>query len=592
MGLTLGNPWGLLALLGLPALLVIHLLQRRSIVVPTSTLFLLDSLKRESEGGRRFESLRTSVPLWLQLLGVLLLTWLLTDPQWLTKANLQRIAIVLDSSASMSVAKPTILKDLPRDLEKLTAISQQSEVHLIDSRLFGAPLYHGPENPALRSALANWNPAGGTHDPTPALRLARNLAGRDGLVLYVTDAAATALPPNVKLYACGRPIENVGIAGVSIEDTTGPVEWRATIRNYSPTPQTRQWQILTGNQVLSTTTLTLLPNQLSPLRGVFPTGTDDLTLQLSADEFTIDDTAPILRPKAKLISVSLPPATGTSDRLYENLFSSLPNVRLTPDGDVSLVLYDPLSPQLPPGPAVIFVRDPQPSARILTGSVLVEKHPLTEGLGWQGLICQDSFKVPLRPEDEPLVWIGDRAVVFQRNSSTIKQLCFNFDINKSNARRLPALVLTLHRWLENRRQQTPAETWTLTECGQALNLAVFPAPAPPDLTLKILGQPDTLRPIREASLLRAPDLPGTMEVWQGPTRLLRTASHFADVREADFTSKGTAQDPTAASALVTSQNTTKDPAWRAWLLVLLAVTGLSWWWLARPTGAQESRLSV
>ncbi len=592
MGLTLGQPWGLLALLGVPALLAIHLLQRRSVVVPISTLFLLEQLKRESQGGRRVERLRASLPLWLQLAGVLLLTWLLTAPRWLEKTSVQRIAIVLDGSASMTVAKPDVLKHLPPDLAALASATAQSEIYLIDSRATGSPLYHGPEGRGILTSLESWQPAGGTHDPVPALRLATNLAGRDGLVLYVTDAAPGPLPPGVRLYACGQPIENAGIAGVSVEETNGQLEWRATLRNYGTAPQSRQWQVTAGKQILTTSELTLLPGALTQQRGVFPGEVQEITLTLSPDAFPTDDTAPVLRPKLKEVTVSLPADSDNpngADPWYESLFRSLPEVRVAPDAAVPVIAYNPLNPQLPPGPAILFIRDPKPAAPLLTGTVLVEKHPLTDGLGWQGLICQDSIRIPLRPADEPLVWIGERAVLFLRTEGSAQQLCFNFDLTKSNARRLPALVLTLHRWMDAYRRQWPAEEWTLSECGQPLPLAVLPTPAPQSLILRTAGRPDLLRPAREASLLRAPDSPAFLEVWQGTTRLLRTASHFADVREADFTGKGTARDLSGATAAVTRRHSREDPAWRGWVLALLAVTGFSWWWLARaphrPTAA-------
>ena len=146
--------------------------------------------------------------------------------------------------------------------------------------------------------------------------------------------------------------------------------------------------------------------------------------------------------------------------------------------------------------------------------------------------------------------------------------------------------------MEDYRQQWPAEEWTLTECSQALPVAVLPAPAPPVLTLRTVGQPDSSRPVREAGLLRAPDLPGVLEVWQGSTRLLRTASHFADVREADFTGKGTQKDLSGATAAVTRQHRRDDPAWRGWLLALLGLMGFSWWWLGRlPSPADRNPLS-
>ncbi len=36
------NPWGFLALLGIPIVVYIHMLQRRSKRIPVSTLFLLN----------------------------------------------------------------------------------------------------------------------------------------------------------------------------------------------------------------------------------------------------------------------------------------------------------------------------------------------------------------------------------------------------------------------------------------------------------------------------------------------------------------------------------------------------------------------
>ena len=70
---TFANPLGLLALLGIPAVLAIHFLQRKARELPVSTLFLLDHTRREAAGGRRFERLIPSIPLWMQLLAVLLL---------------------------------------------------------------------------------------------------------------------------------------------------------------------------------------------------------------------------------------------------------------------------------------------------------------------------------------------------------------------------------------------------------------------------------------------------------------------------------------------------------------------------------------
>ncbi len=66
MSLSFLNPAALWALLGLPVVLAIHFLQRRSRRQTITTLFLLQQMHRESETGNRFERLRSSIPLWLQ----------------------------------------------------------------------------------------------------------------------------------------------------------------------------------------------------------------------------------------------------------------------------------------------------------------------------------------------------------------------------------------------------------------------------------------------------------------------------------------------------------------------------------------------
>ncbi|MEQ1749984.1 MAG: BatA domain-containing protein, partial [Prosthecobacter sp.] len=100
------SPTALWCLLGIPAVLAIHFLQRRSRREVITTLFLLQQMRRESETGNRFERLRPSIPLWLQLLMVLLFTWLLAGPRWMKNEAVQRIAIVMDSSASMQAFLP------------------------------------------------------------------------------------------------------------------------------------------------------------------------------------------------------------------------------------------------------------------------------------------------------------------------------------------------------------------------------------------------------------------------------------------------------------------------------------------------------
>lgn len=605
--IVLGNPWGLLGLLGVPAILAIHLLQRRAVIVPASTLFLLEQCARESEGGNRVERLRNSLPLWLQLLAVLTLTWLLTQPRRVAEHAVRRVAVVVDGSASMRAAKPRLLESLPRDLETLSTIAVRTEYFLIDSRSREERLYHGMDLAELRRALEAWTPSAGAHDPAPALQLARGLAGNEGLALYVTDHAQEIPPFGARLYACGAPVENAGIAGVSVEEADGRMVWRAVLRNYGKQPQTRWWSVESGTLKTAPVSVTLPPGAVKQVSAPFPDGVSELTLTLSpGDAFDLDDRAAVLRPRPKTVRVSPPPeeaARPPEERLVTAMFSSLPGVALTAnDAEADLLArrFNALNPELPPKPACLFVYgDSDPAAGpapLMTGAVLVERHPLTDGLNWQSLLCRESVSIPPLESDEPLVWQGNRALVFLRGPERERRLCFNFDFPGSNARRLPATIVTLHRFLEETRRGMIAEEHLLAECGQALNpVADTGADAPPLTVVTEFASGkklERLLPVSQAGLTRAPDEPGFLEVRQGDRLLLRAAAHFADVREADFSKAETRADLREARAETLKRHTSEDAAWRVWVLVLLALIGAGWWFLSRPEERRRKNASV
>ncbi len=591
MGLSFGNPLGFLALLGIPAVLAIHFLQRRSKQAVVSTLFLLQQLQRESEGGSRFERLRPSIPLWLQLLAVLILTWLLAEPRWMERNSVQQIVAVLDGSAGMSVSRGRMERELPAVLERLARATAHTEFYLLDSRRDSGHLYHGGSVKELMEAAAKWKPGGGTHDPGPALRLARSLAGREGTVLFVTDHEVKDLPLGARLVAVGAPEENAGLAGVTVEEVEGRTVWRAVLRNFGTAPQSREWWIESGGAVSAKQSVTLSPGGMQALQGAFADGQTELTVRLDPDKFTADDAAVIVRPKPRQITVVLPADELTlpaDEQHYAKLFGAMPGVTVTADraaADVLVVHYNPLDPALPDKPACVFVRDPRPDAPVLKGTLIQERHPLADHLDWHPLMAADSLGIPPREGDEPVVWIGERPVVFLRGKEDRRMLCFNFDLQQSNARRLPAFVLGLHRFLEVVRSRTVREEWRNVECNQRLRCPVETdaAASPVTLTWKGAdGDGSVTVPPAQAPLLTAPEMPALIEVRQGGRLLLMAGSHFADVREADFTDAVSRQDLEGVEAALITKHSRADGAWRAWLGALLAVLAASWYFIHRP----------
>jgi hypothetical protein len=577
--MSFAHPAALWCLLGLPVVLAIHFLQRRSRREVVTTLFLLQQMRRESEVGNRFERLRSSIPLWLQLLMVLLLTWLLVAPRWLKKDAVQRIAIVMDSSASMSAFRAEAEAAVGSMLATLLSPLARAELTLLSSDPGQPALYHGASTADLRAALPQWQPLLGVHDFTPALRTARGLVGAQGSIILLSDhALPEALPFESALISVGQETANVGWAGVTVEEKDGQLYWRALLRNHSRTPQDREWRAGSGAQASAPTKVTLAAMESRTLSGPFPAG-DELVLTLNADTFTLDDVLPIMRPQPKVIGLhvpSMPLADGSAElrELFER-FSDTRIVATTAEADVRGIVWPPSTALGVEENACVFA-SPAKGEKMawLRGGIVAEAHPLIDGLNWQSLLVREGMIVPRDERDRVLLWQSDRPLIsLRRTAAGAQQLFCHFDLLSSNARKLPALAVLMHRFLQIVRQEKIAPEAANYDLRQCISLAHQRGEKASPLTLD--GQ--TIL-VAQAHLLRAPAQPGFFEVKQADVMLLRGAAHFADAREADLSEAKPFQDIAKLKVTQTETTMESDSYAQLWLLLLLAALLGSWWW--------------
>ncbi|MEO7100936.1 MAG: VWA domain-containing protein [Luteolibacter sp.] len=572
--LTLANPYGLLALLGIPAVLAIHFLQRKAVELPVSTLFLLERTQRDAASGRRLDRIIPSVPLWMQLLAVLLLTWFLSEPRFQKSGSVQRIAIVLDSSASMGVFKKEALARLSEALPTLQGPASTVELTVMESAPGRPRLYAGSSVDELKAALEKWQPLDGLNDPSQSLRLARSLVSREGTVIYLTDTPAESLPFDAKLIAVGDPVENVGFTGVTFATEEGSLVWRALVRNYGKSDADRTWSVKTSTGSTEPRPLHLAAGALVTLQSAFPKDAENVCLTLSSDRFPLDDTLPIVAPAPKtlaLFTATSPAFAGLTTKLLRSLDAAIPTNDAA-SADLSISSYDPLDPVLPPGNSIIFVEDSTRTGAYLKGGILAEPSPLLDGLNWQSLLVRETIQLDRLPTDTVLLWQEKRPLIFLREREGKRQLCFNFDLRLSNADKQPAFIVLLHRFAESVRAAKIAPTSANLETGQPIRIT-----SAPNIPLKVTatdlaGKPVTVAPDSNA----APLLPCFLTVQQNDTKLLNAAVFFADTREADFSACGSASTMESANKSTIERHTRPDPFWRGWILLLLAALLVSW----------------
>jgi len=587
------NPLGLLALLAIPLVIAIHFLQRRAQIVPISTLFLLNKTQKESASGRKFDRLMNSIPLWLQLLIVLLITWLLVQPRYIKANSTQRIAIVLDSSASMSVFKQQVKSKLTEVLPQLQGNAEQAEYWLLDSNPSHPRLYHGNSLEKLTATIDSWNPSDGASSPNHTLRIARSLAGNEGAVIYLTDTPRRAISYNAHVYAIGSVTENCGFTGISFSRNNGTLIWQTLIRNYSHTPQTRTWYLEDQNgKRTKQKSITIPARKIISLQGKFPAHSTRAKLVLSTDDFTLDDTLPLIKPLPKSLTLHSSSLT-EHHNLAQKIATSFPNIKLTDqsaDADLLIIPASQLNLHNDHN-TISFIHSSLNSAPYLNGSIVAEKHPLTNGLNFQSLLVRQVPSRHLLDTDQVIVWQGKRPLILlrhHRNRTT--SLIFNFDIKLSNFSKTEAPIVLLLRHIETIRSAKLSHQRLITETSQPLKLTTPPISKKSPLLYQITpldSNKTTTRTLTTARKLYAPKFPCYFTISHSDSPLLTAANYFADTREADFSHCATAYLPASTSATAVARHTRQDHLWRYWLALALIALLLTWHYSNRANNREQ-----
>lgn len=583
--MILGNPYGLFALLGIPAVLLIHFLQRKAQIVPISTLFLLEKTQRESTTGRRFDRLTNSLSLWLQLLLVLLLTWLLVDPRFSTKAVTRQVAVVIDSSASLSVFKEKAKDSLSRHLNKLSRGPAQLQISLLSSDPREPSLYTGNSPSEALQALDKWQPVQGAREPSAALRLARSRIRSEGLLIYLTDnIKRKELPYEAQLLAVGEKKNNLGFTGVSFDNETR--RWQATVRNYSNKAVTRTWKVISAdNSTSPEQSLSLEANALTVLSGEFPESIESLTVALTPDDFPLDNLLPLVWPQPKTLSLSsdLPNKFTDFEKRFLAALGDATNAGELPD--LTLTAYDPLNPTVPQTHAIITIDEKTRSRRYLSGGIVQEAHKLNKDLNWQALQARESINFPLLERDTILLWQGERPLIALREetitdenseeSRTVRHLIFNFDLTQSNALKLPSTILLLHRFVSELRKEKIAPSSLNTELGQPLDLT-YKTGAPLTLKIRKPGEDESSISLSGTKTFFAPTTPCHYTITQEGKTLLSASAAFADTREADLREAASFDEIDSSTNTIVAKTSTSDELWPYWTLLGFIALISSW----------------
>jgi hypothetical protein len=585
------TPLGLLALFAIPAIVAIHLFRRRFPVRPVAGLFLWQMSQRTPEGAGRIARLPITTSLLLECLAALALALILAGARLSPAGASRHLVVLLDDSASMAAvnARGESARDraVRRVLGEVDRLGAGGRVTLIVSGDQPSVL-SGPAAFALeaRSALESWKPSAAHHSIALGIRLARELAGRTGRLMVISDLTP-ALRGQGEVegalwVSVGEPAANVGITGA--ERVLIPDEGRGavslTLGNYSDAPAHRTVTVSAGGKTILTRQVDAPPGVSSftlPLAAGLPA----VQVALSGDALARDNEVTLAEPRPRIVAVETRLRAGRGRDAVVKALGAVSGVTQAESGHLAVIDAAALDGVAAPG--VWRAAFGQPPAGWSAGGksddfagpfVLEKRHPLLLGMTLGGVVWTGAAPLA-RGVVRPLASAGDQVLIGVSEPTAARAdpvILFNVDLDRTNLIRSPDWPILISNLIEMRRQGLPGpERWNY-RVGERVRVRL---PKDPKGPLRFrCGTTERALPAGRQVELIAPSPGGLLQILDADTVLFELGVNFLDEAESNLRQQSTADSGAFADSgrFLAESGAASDPLF--WVLLMLVATAL------------------
>jgi hypothetical protein len=591
------TPLGLLALLAIPAIVAIHLFRQRFPVRPVAGLFLWQVIRQTPEEGSKIAKLPITTSLILECLAALALALILAGARLSSSGVSSHLVVLLDDSASMAAvnARGESARDRAarRVLAELDRLGNRALVTLVESGDRPSVLA-GPAALAVdaRRALDSWKPEAPHHSLALGLRLARELAGRTGRLMVMTDVMpASSGEDGVLWVSVGEPLANVGITAA--DRTLSPDEGRGTVSltlgNYSDSPARRRLSVSAGDRNVLTRELEVPPG-VSSLTLPLPAGLPPVRVALSDDALARDNEVMLAEPRPRVVGVENRLPDGRGRQALVKALGALAGVTQAESGHLVFAEASELDRSPSPGVWRVGFGHP-PSAWRAKGEpkdfigpfVLEKRHPLLQGMTLGGVVWPGAMPLAAGAV-RPLVSAGDQGLVGMIESAGSRSepaILFNLDLDRTNLIRSPDWPILISNLIEMRRQALAGpERWNY-RVGEWVRVRLARDPTGP-LRFRC-GAVERALPAGRLLEFIAPSPGGLLQILDSDEVLFELGANFLDESETNLRNKSTADvgAPAEVTGLRAERGQASDPLF--WLLLAIGGTAIvANWCLLAP----------
>lgn len=559
MSFFFANPWGLLGLLSLPAIVAIHMYHHRYPPLLIAGAHLWGAEMKMTSAGRRRQRLPITSSLILELLAALVLSLVLANPTFGDLGKVTHLVVVLDNSASMQARSPgqpsfrdRAVAELARRVNRedrdtlLTLITTGRRV----KKLAGPVTWEDAQ-----VALKDWVPAEPHHDVQVAWDRAAQVAGDTGELLFLTDhqpGKDVPVPKDLEIVSYGKKLANVAFTAArwTFDPTTAKGTLFLRLHNYgSASADVRILGEVAGKNLFARS-VTLSPHSAVPAEIPVPGGLGELkvTLQSPQDALDVDNTVVLIEPKTETLKVDLKlDPESPAYRAVEKVLSVVPNVETTFTGAPHLVIGP--AAELPASDSALWWLgigpvDPSEEARQaatdLIGPYLLEKqHPLLGGVVLGGVVWGGVQKLPY--DVSPVISSGKSILLGRLAGTATTAFVMNIDFARSNLSESPDWPILLLNLLDQRRKALPGLAQWNYRLNEDIQFRLYEGttdPAGDDPPPLVLRHTSDDRPLVRGDVVYISGLneTGVYEIREGERTLDRFSVNFFDPYESDLSS--------------------------------------------------------
>ena len=513
----------MLWILGLiPVLILIHLFKPKPKPIEVTNLFLWQEVLKDRGGNVTLKRLVQNLPLWLQILMVLLCALALSHPVWtLTLPQKGNVILVIDSSASMkSVVEPGKTRfELAREaaLELIDDLERTQQVLLIEagsrsSVITGFSGHFSEVKKLIQGMEAS--DAAGTLEEALYLALSFVSLERDDRVVLISDGAGQDMQallnmhPAIEVRLISGGERNIGVTKFEFRrDFSRPdsYEIMVEVKNFSDSPADIPLRLSVDKYTLREDSLSLEPGEKQTL--FFPysrliTGIARAEIEIE-DDFATDNAAYLSLSESTDIWILL---VSEGNYFLERLLESYPNVLLNRTDTIDpatwqeqalrhdLVIVDRMDfPEVSTGNFLLLDAYPPSFSAGKIGETAFpqiidwdRETPLMQDLNLIDLNIEQAslFKTP--SSFVPLLESSEGVLMSHYEDENLRIVLLNFDISRSDLPvkiAFPVMMSNIINWLTPNKLEFSTSN---VRAGESYPLHL--APDSQEFSIRIPGQ--------------------------------------------------------------------------------------------------------